>query len=307
MQERKALIESSNEANGEKSITLDFKKKCELLNVPRSSMYYEPKILNDNSDMIIINELAEIYQKHSFYGYRRMTIKLQEKGFLINHKKVRRLLKIAGIQAIYPIKKTTVRNSQHKVFPYLLKNMTINQPNQVLKVDITYIKICRGFVYLICLIDVFSRKIMGWKLSTFLDTASCLEALNLALQHGIPTMINSDQGCQFTSDAWINALQTKGIQISMDGKGRWIDNVLIERLWRTIKYELIYLHSFDTVQQVREALDKYIVFYNQERRHMSLNYHTPDEIFALKTIPTKHDLLKDFVLKNNKIREAVMI
>ena len=270
-------------------------------------MYYEPKILNDSSDTTIINELVEIYQNHSFYGYRRMTIKLQEMGFLINHKRVRRLLKIAGIQAIYPIKKTTIRNTEHKVFPYLLKNMEINQPNQVWQVDITYIKIRGGFVYLICLIDVFSRKIMGWKLSTFLDTASCLEALDLALQHGIPTIINSDQGCQFTSDAWINALQTKKIQVSMDGKGRWADNVLIERLWRTIKYELIYLHSFDTVQQLRDALDKYIIFYNQERRHMSLNYHTPDEIFALKNIPTKQELLKSFMLKNAKISEAMMI
>ena len=301
------MLECSNKANEEELITLDFKKKCELLNVPRSSMYYEPKILNDSSDTTIINELVEIYQNHSFYGYRRMTIKLQEMGFLINHKRVRRLLKIAGIQAIYPIKKTTIRNTEHKVFPYLLKNMEINQPNQVWQVDITYIKIRGGFVYLICLIDVFSRKIMGWKLSTFLDTASCLEALDLALQHGIPTIINSDQGCQFTSDAWINALQTKKIQVSMDGKGRWADNVLIERLWRTIKYELIYLHSFDTVQQLRDALDKYIIFYNQERRHMSLNYHTPDEIFALKNIPTKQELLKSFMLKNAKISEAMMI
>jgi len=301
------LLECSDEASENESITLDFKRKCELLNVPRSSMYYEPRILNDNSDTIIMNELAEIYQKHSFYGYRRMTIKLQEMGFLINHKRVRRLLKIAGIQAIYPTKKTTIRNPQHKVFPYLLKDIKIDQPNQVWKVDITYIKIRGGFVYLICLIDVFSRKIMGWKLSTFLDTASCLEALDLALQHGIPAIINSDQGCQFTSDAWINALQTKKIQVSMDGKGRWADNVLIERLWRTIKYELIYLHSFDTVQQLRDALEKYIIFYNQERRHMSLNYHTPDEIFALKNIPTKQELLESFVLKNAKISEALMI
>jgi putative transposase len=301
------LIECSNEANEEELIVLDFKKKCELLNVPRSSMYYEPRMLNDNSDTIIINELVEIYQKHSFYGYRRMTIKLQEMGFLINHKRVRRLLNIAGIQAIYPTKKTTIRNPQHKVFPYLLNDIKIDQPNQVWKVDITYIKIRGGFVYLICLIDAFSRKIMGWKLSTFLDTASCLEALDLALQNGIPTVINSDQGCQFTSDAWINALQAKKIQVSMDGKGRWVDNILIERLWRTIKYELIYLHSFDTVQQLRDELEKYIIFYNQERRHMSLNYHTPNEIFALKTIPTKQELLKSFALKNAKISEAPMI
>lgn len=301
------MIECSNEANWEEGITLDFKKKCELLNVPRSSMYYKPKVLNDNCDTVIMNELSEIYQKHSFYGYRRMTVTLQERGFVINHKKVRRLLKTIGIRAIYPAKKTTIRNPQHKVFPYLLKDIKIYQPNQVWTTDITYIKIHGGFVYLICLIDVFSRKIMGWKLSTFLDTASCLEVFDLALRHGIPMIINSDQGCQFTSDAWTSALQAKGIQVSMDGKGRWADNIFIERLWRTIKYELIYLYSFDTVQQVREALDKYIAFYNQERRHMSLNYHTPNEIFALKTIPTKQDLFKSFALKNVKISEALMV
>jgi len=301
------LIERGNEVNKEEIFIVNFKRKCELLNVSRSSMYYKQRLSNYDSDTIIMNELSEIYQAHSFYGYRRMTIKLHEKGFIINHKRVYRLLKTAGIQAIYPTKKTTIRNLQHKVFPYLLENMKINQPNQVWTVDITYIKIRGGFVYLICLIDVFSRKIMGWKLSTFLDTTSCLEAFDMALQYGTPVIVNSDQGCQFTSDTWINALQTKGIQISMDGKGRWADNIIIERLWRTIKYELIYLHSFDSVQQVREALDKYIIFYNQERRHMSLNYHTPNEIFALKTMPTKQDLFKSFVLKNSKISEVLMI
>src|SRR3972149_8651932 len=238
---------------------LDFKKKCELLSVSRGSMYYKPKIKETN-DAIIVNELHEIYQEtSSAYGYRRMTVALRERGFLVNHKKVFALQKIAGIQAIYPGKRTTVKNQAHKVFPYLLRNLVINRPNQVWQVDITYIKIRGGFVYLVCLIDVFSRKIVGWRLSPFLDTQSCLDALNDALQNGIPEIINSDQGRQFTSEAWVTTVQQLGIKISMDGKGRWADNVYVERLWRTIKYEMLHLHSFDTVAQVRSELDRYIV------------------------------------------------
>jgi len=272
---------------------LDFKKRCKLLNVSRGSMYYKPKSKNNN-DAIIINELREIYQESSSYGYRRMTVALRERGFLVNHKKVFALQKIAGIQAIYPGKKTTVKNQAHKVFPYLLRDLIIDHPNQVWQVDITYIKMRRGFVYLVCLVDIFSRKIMGWRLSTFLDTTSCLDAFNDALQNGIPEIVNSDQGCQFTSEAWIASVQQYGIKVSMDGKGRWADNVYIERLWRTIKYEMVHLHSFDTVAQVRSELDRYIVFYNTRRYHSKLNYHTPDAIFAKKLIPTKQELFASF-------------
>jgi len=273
--------------------TLDFKKKCELLNVSRGSMYYRPKP-KENNDAIIMNEMREIYQETPSYGYRRMTIALRERGFLVNGKRVFALQKIAGIQAIYPQKQTTTKNQAHKVFPYLLRDLVIERPNQVWQVDITYIEIRGGFVYLVCLIDVFSRKIMGWRLSTFLDATSCLDAFNDALQDGIPEIVNSDQGCQFTSEAWVTAVQQHGIKISMDGKGRWADNVYIERLWRTIKYEMVHLHSFDTVTQVRAALDRYITFYNERRYHSKLNYHTPDAIFAKKFIPTKQELFASF-------------
>jgi putative transposase len=275
---------------------IDFKKKCTLLNVSRGSMYYKPKI-QENNDAIVINELHEIYQETHSYGYRRMTIALRERGFLINHKRVRALQKIAGIQAIYPQKRTSIKNQAHKVFPYLLRDVVINRPNQVWQVDITYIKIRGGFVYLVCLIDVFSRKIMGWKLSTSLDTISCLDAFNDALKYGIPEIVNSDQGCQFTSEDWITSVQQHGIKISMDGKGRWADNVYIERLWRTIKYEMVHLHSFDMVSQVRDALARYIMFYNTKRYHSKLNYHTPDAIFDKKVIPTKQELFASFTLK----------
>jgi len=269
-------------------------------------MYYKPKSSKHN-DAIIMNELREIYQDIPSYGYRRMTVALRERGFLVNHKKTARLQKIAGIQAIYPAKKTTINNPAHKLFPYLLRDLVINRPNQVWQVDITYIKIRGGFVYLVCLVDVFSRKIMGWKLSTFLDTASCLEAFNHALQNGIPEIVNSDQGCQFTSEAWVVSLQQHGIKISMDGKGRWADNVYIERLWRTIKYEMVYLHSFDTVDQVRIALANYITFYNTRRYHSKLNYHTPDVIFAKKVIPTKKELFASFVPSSTYQQGATVI
>lgn len=278
--------------------SLDIKKKCELLNVARSTLYYQQKPVINN-DQEIMNEIREIYQESPFYGYRRIAVGLRQKGFVVNHKRVQNLMALAGIKAIYPGKKTTIRNMEHKVFPYLLRGLKIDRPNQVWQVDITYIKIRSGFVYLVCLIDVFSRKIMGWSLSTFLDTASCLEALNNALKYGVPNIVNSDQGCQFTSDLWVAKLTNEGIFISMDGKGRWADNVYVERLWRTIKYENVFLHSFDTVAQARSILRNFITFYNQKRFHQALNYHSPDVIFKLKTLPTKQQLFEQFRLQNN--------
>lgn len=285
---------------------LNIKRKCELLNVTRSTVYYRKKAAV-NKDQEIINEIREIYEESPFYGYRRITIGLRQRGLVVNHKKVQKLMVLAGIKAIYPGKKTTIRNAEHKIFPYLLRGLNIDRPNQVWQVDITYIKIRSGFVYLICLIDVFSRKIMGWFLSTFLDTASCLVAFDNALKQGAPEIINSDQGCQFTSDLWIKKLTDEGIFISMDGKGRWADNVYIERLWRTVKYENVFLHSFDTVEQARIALRNFISFYNQKRFHQALNYHTPNAIFELKRIPTKQELFVQFNLqKNQSTLEVIM-
>lgn len=279
---------------------IDMKKKCELLGVARSTMYYQSKPTK-NDVMVVLNEIRDIYQEKPFYGYRRITVELRKRGFEVNHKKVQRLLALARIKAIYPTKKTTIRDLQHKVYLYLLRELKIDRPDQVWQVDITYIKIRHGFVYLVCLIDVFSRKIMGWDVSTFLDTSSCLKALNNALEYGKPEIINSDQGCQFTSVVWTETLKQHNVFISMDGKGRWADNVYVERLWRTIKYENVFLHSFDTVDQARVALHNFIDFYNQKRFHQSLNYHTPNVIYALKTIPTKQQLFEQFKLQNNRI------
>lgn len=285
---------------------VNVKRQCELLSVPRASMYYKPK-LQSNDDVVIMNELRSLYEQYPFYGYRKMTVALREIDIMVNHKKVQRLLKVAHIQAIYPTKKTTVRNMQHKIFPYLLRGMTIERPNQVWQVDITYIKMKKGFTYLFCLIDVFSRKIMGWAISTFLDTALCLSALNDALKHYTPEIINSDQGCQFTSQAWIDTLQEKGIAISMDGKGRWADNVFVERFWRTIKYESVYLHEQNTVDNTKKQLAQFITFYNQRRVHQALNYSTPDAVFTSGTILTKKELFAHFFPKQSVQLGVAMI
>lgn len=297
--ERKSVIEHGNEGLGKK-------RMCELLNVPRSSMYYKPKP-SESNDLIILNEVMDIYTESPTYGYRKILVALRERGFEVNHKRLQRLLASAGIKAIYPTKRTTIRNASHKVYPYLLKDLHIDRPNRAWQTDITYIKINGCFVYLICLIDVFSRRIMGWILSTFIDTAACLKALSEALKAGKPAIVNSDQGCQFTSDQWVDFLTSREIRISMDGKGRWADNVFVERLWRTIKYESIFLHSFDTVDQAREVIGKFIKFYNQKRYHQSLNYHTPDAVFELARIPSKQELFESFKLQHQaKVGEAAM-
>jgi putative transposase len=269
-------------------------------------MYYKPKN-TENNDAIVMNEIRDIYQQMPFYGYRRMTVALRERGFVVNHKKVFSLQKNAGIQAIYPAKKTTMKNPTHKVFQYLLRDLVIDRPNQVWQVDITYIKIAGGFVYLIGLVDIFSRRMMGWTLSTFLDTQSCIAAFNNGLQYGTPEIVNSDQGCQFTSESWVNFIQGHGSKISMDGKGRWADNVYIERFWRTIKYEMVHLHSFETVAQLRVAIAQYINFYNAQRYHSKLNYHTPDAIFAKKIIPSKQDLFASFASLHVRQQEGWVI
>ena len=271
-----------------------------MLGFVRSAIYYKPKPAA-NDDAIIMNEMREIYLEHPCYGYRKMQVELRKLGFVVNRKKVYRLMRLAGLKAIYPEKKTTVRNLDHTVYPYLLKGLAIDRPDQVWQVDITYIKMRRGFVYLICLIDVYSRRIMGWSLSIFLDTQSCLEALSEALRLYQPEIVNSDQGCQFTSKAWVEALAQGKIKISMDGKGRWADNVYIERLWRTIKYEHVFLRSFDDVQQARDSLGAFIKHYNNQRSHQSLNYHTPSAIHSLKKIPTKQELFDSFKIKPQEV------
>ncbi len=256
---------------------LSLKRKCELLNINRSGLYYKKQPVCDYDELV--QEIQDIYLNQPFFGYRKVHAVLSRSGRIINKKKVQRLMQANNLRAIVPKRYISSRNKAHKIYPYLLKGMNIIQPNQAWQVDITYIKIKCGFVYLICLIDVYSRKVMGWHLSTLLDTDACLIALRNALGNGIPEIINSDQGCQFTSEAWCENLKELDILISMDGKGRWADNIYIERLWRTIKYELFYLYRFDTVQEARIAVAHYIRFYNTERPHQSLGYEVPEFVY----------------------------
>ncbi len=238
-------------------------RQCKLLGVNRSSLYYEPKIIDNNEDIKIMNEIRDIYGKNPFYGYRKIHIELLMIYPKINIKKTRRLKTLTGLMAIGPYKKTSVSNSAHKKYPYRLKELVIYYPNKVWKTDITYIKIKGDFLYLVCIIDVFSRKIVGWAVSNSLGTDVCLEAYFMARAHGKPDIFNTDQGCQFTSSMWIEQIEADGIQISMDGVGRWADNIIIERFWRSLKYEAIFLNCPDTVADVITIIKVYIMFYNR--------------------------------------------
>jgi len=259
-------------------VELSVRRQCELLCVNRSNVYYENKAIVEE-DVDIMNDMQNIFQECPFYGYRRLHASLQNNGRIINHKKVQRLMQVTGLKALYPKKNLSIKNRAHKIYPYLLRDLKIDQPNQVWQTDITYIKIRHGFVYLVGIIDAFSRKIMSWHMSPFLDTELCMQALNKALIIVRPEILNSDQGCQFTSELWTSTLIKNNIRISMDGKGRWADNICIERFWCSLKYESVFLHSFDSVLQAQENTDRYIKFYNNLRPHQALNYKTPNEVY----------------------------
>ncbi len=222
-----------------------------------------------------------LHLRHPFKGSRRLRDDLwDDHGLQVNRKRVQRLMRIMGIRALYPGAKTTRRNPEHKVYPYLLRDLEINQVNQVWCTDTTYIPMRKGFLYLVAIMDWYSRKVLSWRLSNSLDTAPCIEALEEALaNHGTPGIFNSDQGSQFTSDDFIKTLKNQSIKISMDGKGRWIDNVFIERLWRSLKYEEVYLKAYDTVAQAKKNIGIWLAFYNQDRRHANLKRMTPDQVY----------------------------
>jgi putative transposase len=246
--------------------------------VNRSSFYYEPVELKQDT-ITLMNEIRDIWQAYPFYGYRRIHAVLKRQGWQVNRKRIQELMNTMEIQAIYPKPKTTIPSKTHKVYPYLLKDLKIDRPNQVWATDITYIKMNPGFVYLIAIIDLYSRYIISWRLSITLDVSFCCEALEEALLQEKPEIFNSDQGSQFTCEKWTQILSSQGILISMDGKGRCIDNIYCERLWRAIKYEEVYLRSYDSVSQARESIGNYIEFYNHQRPHQSLGYETPAEVY----------------------------
>ena len=255
---------------------LNVSKACELLDIPRSSVYY--KSCSKSNDTILMNEIHELWLKYPFYGYRRITAVLNRNGHCINRKRVYRLMSEMQLKAIYP-KKTTFCNKDHAKYPYLLKDLRIDRPDQVWATDITYIKMSKGFVYLVALIDVHSRYVVAWELSTSLDIEFCMAMADSALAKKQPEIINTDQGSQFTSSAWIEKMLRHNIKISMDSKGRCLDNVYIERFWRSLKQEEIYLKPYDSVEEARAGIAKYIEFYNYQRPHQSLNYKVPAELY----------------------------
>ena len=216
---------------------------------------------------------------YPFYGTRNMTVILNREGYRVNRKRIQRLMRLMGIQAIYPKPRLSIGGKDHKIYPYLLKNLTINRADQVWCADITYIRLAHGFVYLVAIMDWHSRRVLSWRLSNTLDTEFCLEALDEALAHGKPEIFNTDQGCQFTSESFTGRLKNAGIKISMDGRGRVFDNILIERLWRTLKYQDIYIKDYQTVMDLIAGLDAYFRFYNNEKPHQSLENRTPSMVY----------------------------
>lgn len=258
---------------------LSVRRQSKLLNLNRSSLYTQKRPVN-SLNLELMRCIDELYTEMPYYGVRRMTEHLNNEGYPVNHKRIRRLMRVMGIEAVYSKPNSSRRNPRHPVYPYLLKNLAITRPNQVWATDITYIPMERGFVYLVAIMDWHSRYVLSWRISTSLDTRFCLEALEEALaNHPAPEIFNMDQGSQFTSQVWIDRLKSAGIRISMDGRGRFLDNIFVERLWRTVKYEHIYLTRYETVSQVKTGLNRYFDQYNHRRLHQALDYKTPAAVF----------------------------
>jgi putative transposase len=256
--------------------------QCQLLKVSRSTLYYQPAPL-DADDLVVMRRMDEIYLLTPFYGTRRMVVELGRHGLVVNRKRVRRLMRLMGLEAIYQKPNTSQRHPEHKVYPYLLKGLTIDRVNQVWCADITYIPMAKGFVYLVAVMDWFSRRVLSWRLSIGMETDFCVEALEEAMErYGPPEIFNTDQGVQFTSADFIDTLEVRGVRVSMDGKGRYLDNIFIERLWRSLKYEEVFIKAYSTVGEARKGINAWILFYNDRRPHQALEYRTPREVFEGK-------------------------
>jgi putative transposase len=257
---------------------LSIKNQCKLLGLPSSTYYYEP-IAPKNEQLRIMEEIDIIYLEFPFYGSRKMAKALQNKGYSVGRKRARRLMYIMGIEAIYQKPRTSTPHPEHKKYPYLLRGVKIIRANQVWSTDITYIKLKSGWTYMMAVIDWYSRKVISWGLSNTMDTQFCTEVLEEALNRGKPEIFNTDQGSQFTSIKFTDILKREKIKISMDGKGRYLDNIYIERFWRTVKYENIFINDYEKIPDVRAGLKVYILQYNNERLHQALDYKTPDSFW----------------------------
>jgi putative transposase len=253
-------------------------RQCALAGLPRSSFYYQ-KRPESELNLTLMNLIDEQYTKAPFYGVPRMTAWLKRRGYVVNHKRVARLMRAMGLEAIHPKRRTSIPNKEHKVYPYLLRGIRVEWPDQVWAADLTYIRMLHGFVYLVAIMDWYSRYVLAWELSISMEKQFCLDALDSALDRSRPMILNTDQGSQFTSSDFTARLESCGIAVSMDGRGRVFDNIFIERLWRTVKYEEVYLHSYETVTEARSSLSRYFDFYNTERLHSSLGNLTPYEVY----------------------------
>lgn len=258
---------------------ISFAKQCNLLTINRNFLYYNP-VPESVENLELMRILDEKYLETPFYGYRKLTVYLQSKGYAINEKRVRRLMKLINWQTIYRVPKTTVSNPEHEKFPYLLRSLEIVRRNQVWATDITYVPMDKGFMYLAAIIDLHTRYVLHWEVSNSMDANWCVKLLQDTLQkHGKPEIFNTDQGSQYTSLAHISVLKDNEIKISMDGKGRAIDNIFIERLWRSVKYENIYLQCYEDGKSLYRGLQRYFEFYNHDRFHQSLKYATPASMY----------------------------
>ncbi len=259
-------------------------RQCELVSISRSSFYYQP--LGETAENLALMRLIDAqFLETPWYGSRQMARHLRRDGQKVGRKRVRRLMAVMGLVPIYQRPRTTVPNPEHRVWPYLLRGMVINRPNQVWCTDVTYIPMRRGFLYLVAVMDWATRKVLSWRVSNTMDVAFCIEALEEALaRFGRPEIFNSDQGSQFTSSDFTDVLKAADVRISMDGRGRWMDNVFIERLWRSLKYECVYLHAFETGSELRSGLSRWIDYYNTRRPHSTLAGCTPDEAYGVSVI-----------------------
>jgi putative transposase len=264
--------------------------QCKLLGISRSGLYYQPVGISQE-DVTLMKLIDRQYLATPFYGARRMAAWLKYQGHRVNRKRVRRLMQMMGLKAIYRRPRTSAPAPGHKVYPYLLSGMEITRPNQVWAADITYIPMARGFLYLVVIIDWYSRYVLAWRLSNTLDAGFCVEALEEAMNKGRPNIFNTDQGAQFTSEAFTGLLERHGVRISMDGKGRYSDNLFIERLWRTVKYEEVYLKAYQDGRDAKAGIANYFRFYNTERPHQALGYLTPAEVFTSIPVETAHEAL----------------
>ena len=260
---------------------ISIRRQCELLGVSRASWYYQP-VGESEENLQLMRRIDEQYTRTPFYGSRRMAAWLQTQGWEVNRKRVSRLMQVMGIEAVYPKPNLSHPVEGHKIYPYLLRGVPIERVNQVWSTDITYIRMAQGFLYLVAVMDWFSRFVLSWALSLTMELDFCVEALKRALRRGRPEIFNSDQGPQFTSDQFTGELEQRHIAVSMDGRGRCLDNIFVERLWRSLKYEEVYLKDYSRVAEAHDGIGRYFRFYNQERLHASLGYRTPAAIYRVQ-------------------------